>query len=36
MNAGLAVLLWGLTLFVTIIGILDMIGRRQDRKQQRR
>jgi len=36
MNVGLAILLWGLTLFVTVIGVLDMIGRRQDRKQQGR
>src|SRR5687767_7424386 len=35
-SSGLAVLLGGLTLLVTLIGVLDMIGRRQDRKPQRR
>jgi len=33
---GLIILFGGITLFVTIIGTLDAIGRRQQRKAQHR
>jgi len=31
---GIYIMLGGMVLFVSIIGILDLIGRRQDRRQQ--